>query len=96
MLQSAIFNCLAKALEPRAVTRLLNLMIQEYPWMDGYITQYLDELNVEILEMDQDKRLKFLTVLAKRLTELDAPDSRPAGARKSGTHQVVRWRRTAA
>ncbi len=74
MLQSAIFDCLAKALEPRAVTRLLNLMIQEYPWMDGYITQYLDELNVEILEMDQDKRLKFVTILAKRLTELDAPD----------------------
>ena len=42
--------------------------------MDGYITQYLDELNVEILEMDQDKRLKFVTILAKRLTELDAPD----------------------
>ncbi|MDK9712137.1 DUF6904 family protein [Acidaminobacter sp.] len=74
MLQSAIFDCLARALEPRAVTRLLNLMIQDYPWMDGYFTQYLDELNVEILEMDQDKRLKFVTVLAKRLTELDAPD----------------------
>jgi len=74
MLQSAILDCLSRALEPRAVTRLLNLIIQDYPWMNGYVTQYLDELNVEILEMDPEKRLKFVTVLAKRLTELDGPD----------------------
>lgn len=74
MFQSAILECLSKVLEPRAVTRLLNLMIRDYPWMDGYITQYVDVLNVEILEMDQEKRLKFVTVLAKRLTELDAPE----------------------
>jgi len=74
MLQAAVLDCLSRALEPRAVTRLLNLMIQDYPWMDNYFTQYVDLLNVEIIEMAQEKRLKFVTVLAKRLTELDAPE----------------------
>jgi hypothetical protein len=74
MLQSAVFSCLCAVLEQKTVTRLLNLMIQDYPWTDGYITQYVDELNVEILKMEKEKRLKYLTLLAKRLTELDAPE----------------------
>lgn len=73
MLQSAVFDCLSGALEQKAITRLQNLMIQDYPWTEGYITQYVDELNVEILKMEKEKRMKYLTLLAKRLTELDAP-----------------------
>lgn len=48
-------------------------MIKDYTWMaEDYFTQYLDVLNVEFLKMKKEKRVKHLTVLAKRLTETNS------------------------
>jgi len=38
-------------------------------WLEKYITQYLDVLNVRFLDMDKSKKLKNLSIMAKRLTE---------------------------
>lgn len=73
MLQAAVFDCLSSTLEPKAVSRLLNLLVRDYTWTEGYITQYIDELNVELLKLEKEKRLKQITIIAKRLSELDAP-----------------------
>lgn len=70
LLESEVLECLKGILEPKSVSRMMNLMIHDYPWMNGYFTQYLDVLNVEFLNMDKEKRVKHLTVVAKRLTDI--------------------------
>lgn len=70
LLQSEVLECLKAILEPKSVSRLLNLMVHNYPWVHGYFTQYLDVQNVEFLKMDKSKRVKHLTVVAKRLTDV--------------------------
>jgi len=70
LLQSEVLECLKGILEPKSISRILNLLVHDYPWLNGYFTQYLDVLNVEFLNMDKDKRVKHLTVVAKRLTDV--------------------------
>ena len=37
--------------------------------MDRYITQYLDILNERFIKMNKEKRLKNLSIIAKRIVE---------------------------
>jgi hypothetical protein len=49
---------------------MLNLLHKDYPWTDGYVTQYLDLLNIRYLEMrDKEQRAKALPRIVKRMVE---------------------------
>jgi hypothetical protein len=37
--------------------------------MEGYITQYVDMLNLRFLDMDRDGRQKSISIMAKRFAE---------------------------
>lgn len=71
LFQAAIANCLREALSPHSFNRVMNLMNHDYTWTDGYITQYLDVLNIKFINMDKEKRLKSILTMAKRLNEHD-------------------------
>ncbi|MHB8131635.1 MAG: DUF6904 family protein [Mobilitalea sp.] len=69
LLQSEVAKCLQDTIEGKTYSRMINMMIKDYAWLENYITQYLDVLNVRFLDMDREKRLKNLSIMAKRLTE---------------------------
>ncbi|TCP19934.1 hypothetical protein EV207_1578 [Scopulibacillus darangshiensis] len=69
MLQSAIAEAIKETVTEAAFSRTMNLMIKDYTWFDDYATQYVDLLNIRFLEMDREKRLKNITIMAKRLAE---------------------------
>jgi len=67
--QAAIANCMKETIPETSINRVLKLMNHDYYWCDDYATQYLDELNCKFIEMDPEKRLKNITIMAKRLAE---------------------------
>lgn len=67
--QAAIANCIKDTIPETSVNRVLKLMNHDYSWFDHYATQYLDELNCKFIEMDAEKRLKNISIMAKRLAE---------------------------
>lgn len=69
LFQSEVAKCLQETVEGRTYSRMMNMMIQDYTWLEKYFTQYLDLLNIRFLDMDKEKRLKNLSIMAKRLTE---------------------------
>jgi hypothetical protein len=50
---------------------MMNLMNKKYLCLAGYTTQYLDLLNFRFLQMSEEKRLKSISIMAKRLVEQD-------------------------
>lgn len=69
MFQSAVAKCLKEALSEASYARVLKQMNRAYPWMEGYITQYVDMLNLRFLDMDRDGRQKSISIMAKRFAE---------------------------
>lgn len=69
LLQAEVAKCLQETVEGKTYSRMMNMMIKSYAWLEDYATQYLDVLNLKFLDMDKVKRLKNLSILAKRLTE---------------------------
>ena len=67
--QAAIRNCIIEVIPETSVNRVLKLMNYDYSWSEHYVTQYLDELNCKFIEMDAEKRLKNISIMAKRLAE---------------------------
>lgn len=67
--QAAIAKCIKEVVSPASFSRMINLLNHDYMWTDGYVTQYLDILNVRFINMDKEKRLKSIPLMAKRLTE---------------------------
>ncbi|RJX25514.1 MAG: hypothetical protein C4554_07355 [Dethiobacter sp.] len=70
-LQAAFSECIKQTVSDASYKRMVNMMIHDYTWFDGYATQYLDILNCRFLEMDKEKRLKSISTMAKRLVERD-------------------------
>lgn len=68
--QAAIANCIKETIPEASVNRVLKLMNDDYTWSDHYVTQYLDELNCKFIEMNAEKRLKNISIMAKRLKEM--------------------------
>lgn len=50
LFQSLVINCLKDAVTEASFKRMLNLMHKDFPWTDGYATQYLDLLNIRYLD----------------------------------------------
>lgn len=69
LLQAEVAKCLQEIVEGKTYSRMINMMILDYTWLENYVTQYLDVLNVRFLEMDRVKRLKNISIMAKRLTD---------------------------
>lgn len=69
LFQAAIAKCLKKTVSDASFARMLNLMNKDYPWVDGYVTQYIDLLNCKFIDMDKEKRLKNIPIMAKRIAE---------------------------
>jgi hypothetical protein len=71
LFQAAIAKCIKEVVSPASFSRMMNLLNHDYTWTDGYITQYLDVLNIRFINMDKEKRLKSIPTMAKRLNEHD-------------------------
>ncbi len=67
--QAAVAKCIKEIISDSSYSRIMKLMTKEYEWFDDYATQYVDLLNCSFLEMDSEKRLKNITIMAKRLAE---------------------------
>lgn len=68
-LQATVSECIKQTVSDASYKRMINMMIRDYTWFDGYATQYLDILNCRFLSMDKEKRLKNIPTMAKRLAE---------------------------
>lgn len=71
LFQAAIAKCIKETVSPASFSRMMNLLNHDYTWTDGYITQYLDVLNIKFINMEKEKRLKSIPPIAKRLNEPD-------------------------
>lgn len=69
LLQAAVAKCIKTVVSEAAFSRMMNLMNQSYMLTDDYATQYVDVLNCRFLAMNKEKRLKNISVMAKRLAE---------------------------
>lgn len=67
--QAAIADGLKEVVSETSFKRLLNIMYTDFPWLDGYATQYLDLLNCRFIKMNKEKRLKSIASMAKNLAE---------------------------
>lgn len=71
MLQAALAECLQKTISKASYARLLNAMNGRYVSSCNYISQYIDLLNDRFINMNPEKRLKSISVFAKRISQRD-------------------------
>ncbi len=69
LFQSEVVKCVKQTVTDASFRRMLNLLHHDYPWMNGYITQYLDMQNIRYLNMNKEERRKALPSMVKRLVE---------------------------
>lgn len=67
--QAAIAKCIKETIPETSVSRIMKLMTSDYTYYNYYATQYLDELNCHFIDMNKEKRLKNITIMAKRIAE---------------------------
>lgn len=67
--QAAVVKCIRETVSAASFSRMMNLMIKQYTWFNGYVTQYVDILNCRFIDMNREKRLKSIPTMAKRLAE---------------------------
>ncbi|HLU23427.1 MAG TPA: hypothetical protein VKZ77_13260 [Bacillaceae bacterium] len=67
--QAVIAKCMKETIPETSINRVIKLMNHDYSWADNYATQYLDELNCRFIEMEAEKRIKNITIMAKRIAE---------------------------
>jgi hypothetical protein len=69
LFQSEIVKCIQETVSEATFARMINQMHKDWPWMDGYITQYVDILNIRFLNMEMEQRQKSLGTMVKRMVE---------------------------
>lgn len=69
LFQAEFAKCIRENVSDASYKRMMNYMNKDHTWYDDYITQYLDVLNCRYLDMNNEKRIKKLSVMAKRLSE---------------------------
>jgi hypothetical protein len=67
--QAALSSCIKETISQNSFSRMLNLINHHSTCTDGFITQYVDILNCRFLNMNPQKRLKEISIMAKRLAE---------------------------
>lgn len=68
-LQSAVAETLKQTISESSYSRVLNAMNGSYVFTYRYITQYIDSLNHKFINMDAEKRLKNISIFAKRISK---------------------------
>jgi hypothetical protein len=69
LFQSAVASCLKGIVSENVFARILNVMNGRLVGVQSFCTQYLDEWNGKFLKMKPEKRVKQISVIAKRLAE---------------------------
>lgn len=72
LFQSAVSECIKQTVAETLSKRIIKTLNDQYLWLENYATQYVDVLNCKFLEMEKEKRLKNLSIMAKRLVERNA------------------------
>ncbi len=67
ILQAQLAEALQDTVSKNAYTRIYNLLNEHHITIIEYITQYLDILNIRFLKMNNEKRLKNVSICAKRI-----------------------------
>ena len=67
ILQTQLAEALQDTVSKHAYARIHNLLNDNHIPIIEYITQYLDILNIRFLKMDKEKRLKNISISAKRI-----------------------------
>ncbi|MCL4546515.1 MAG: hypothetical protein M1576_02080 [Deltaproteobacteria bacterium] len=65
--QAEVVKCLKTLFAKPIFSRITNLIIRDYITVDKYITQYVDILNVDFLEINKEKRIASIPGIAKKL-----------------------------
>ena len=75
LFQARFTECFEKIVTENAFNRWLKLMNNRYISFHEIAVQYMDLLNMKYLKMNNEKRLKNLTIIAKRIAEFQTdPD----------------------
>ncbi|EEG77972.1 DUF6904 family protein [Dethiobacter alkaliphilus] len=87
--QAAIMHCLSETVTAPTFSRMLNIMNSEYLTFRDYLTQYIDLLNYRFVKMSPEKRLKNISIMAKRIAQrdkdyIDLEDELESAAREQG------------
>ncbi len=69
VLQAAIMKCIKETVSDASFRRMMNLVSKDYAWLNDYTRQYLDILNCRFIDMAKEKRLKNISIMAKKLVE---------------------------
>ncbi|MFJ5768948.1 DUF6904 family protein [Psychrobacillus sp. NPDC093180] len=73
--QAAVAICLQETLSTQKFAQLKKYISPKANWQtykyDGYATQYVDMLNIKFIQMDSLKRENNLSIMAKRLGDID-------------------------
>lgn len=67
--QATVIQSLSETLKPQTYKTMLNHMSKYPVEFSNYFTQYLDKLNIRFLNWDKEKRLKNISIMAKRIAE---------------------------
>lgn len=72
MLQVSVAEALKEILTDNSYSRLLNAMNGTYTSTYRYVTQYIDSLNDKFINLNNEKRLKSISIFAKRISKREA------------------------
>ncbi|NMP21880.1 DUF6904 family protein [Sulfobacillus harzensis] len=73
LFQSQVAKCLKEAVTDASYHRMMTLMHRDYPWMEEYMDQYLDLLNIRYLYLEsREERQRALLTTVKRMVERGA------------------------
>lgn len=67
--QASFFDAVRDILPPRTFSSMLKHMSGRLSTFGNFLTQYLDLLNIRFLNWDKEKRLKNISISAKRIAE---------------------------
>ncbi|GGK06256.1 hypothetical protein GCM10007063_30940 [Lentibacillus kapialis] len=67
--QATIIQSLEEVLSPHAFKMMVNNMNHWSVDFSNYYVQYIDQLNIRFLNWDREKRVKNISVMAKRIVE---------------------------
>lgn len=69
MLQAAVLTCLQETIPEGAFIRMRKIMNRNSLSCDHYATQYIELLDYKFIKMGKEKRLKNISIFAKRIAE---------------------------
>ncbi|MHB1647087.1 MAG: DUF6904 family protein [bacterium] len=69
--QAEVAKCISSLFSKPVFSRINNLLNKNYSTIENYITQYIDVLNINFLNLDKEKRIKSIPGIAKKITEFN-------------------------